>query len=235
MRRLLATILCLAALLTAVSTMSTGPASAIVRGTVDWSAHPSVGALIKPNGRPYCSGVLVANRKPGKVFLTSAHCLGPRGNGTRVRVTFGATTASGPIYTGIYHVMPGYVQASFANDIAVVVFTSLPRLRAVYIDDGDTWLGPGAIVTTVGYGIPSTGIRKWATEIVRRSSSRWLFLTAGSGNSCNIDSGGPDLVQPDADDTTGPEVVALTDQGTCSWDQDFRVTGAAVRHFVDNP
>ena len=235
MRRLLATMLCLAALLTAVSTMSTGSASAIVRGTVDWSAHPYVGALIRPNGRPYCSGVLVANRKPGKVFLTSAHCLGRGGNGKRVRVSFGATTAGGPVYTGTYHVMPGYIQATFANDIAVVVLTSRPRLRAAHIDDGDTWLGPGAIVTTVGYGIPSTGIRKWATEIVRRSSSRWLFLTAGSGNSCNIDSGGPDLVQPDADDATGPEVVALTDQGTCSWDQDYRVTGAAVRHFVNNP
>jgi hypothetical protein len=58
--------------------------------------------------------------------------------------------------------------------------------------------------------------------VVTGSSSSWLYLKAGSGNSCNIDSGGPDLVQPDADDATAPEVLALTGQGSCSWDQDYR-------------
>jgi len=81
----------------------------------------------------------------------------------------------------------------------------------------------------------STGVRRWATEVVTGSRSSWLYRKTGSGNSCNIDSGGPDLVQPDADDATAPEVLALTGQGSCSWDQDYRVTSATVRLFVNNP
>jgi hypothetical protein len=231
MRRLFVTVFFAAVFLAAV----TAPAGAIVGGTRDGSAHPYVGALIVSTGRPFCSGVLVANRIPGKVFLTSAHCLGQRGDGKQVRVTFGATVSSGPTFVGTYHVMPGYVRATFANDIAVVVFNSWPTIAAVNLDDGDTWLGPGAIVTTVGYGTPDTGVRKSATEVVTGSGSSWIYLRAGSGNSCDVDSGGPDLVRPDADDPATLEVVALTDQGSCSRDQDYKVTSAAVRHFVNNP
>ena len=213
----------------------TAPAGAIVGGNVDGRAHPYVGALIARTGRPFCSGVLVANRRPGTVFLTSAHCLGHGGEGKHVRVTFGATVSSGPTYVGTYHVMPGYVPATLANDIAVVVFNTRPRIAAVNLDDGDTWLGQGAKVTTVGYGTPHIGVRTSATEVVTGSGSSWLYLKAGSGNSCDADSGGPDLVRPDADDSAAPEVVALTDQGSCSRDQDYRVTSAAVRNFLNNP
>ena len=214
----------------------TAPAGAIVGGNVDGSAHPYVGAMIARTGRPYCSGVLVANRTPGTVFLTSAHCLGRAGEGKQVVVTFGATVSSGPTFVGTYYVMPGYVPATFANDIAVVVFTTRrPRIPAVNLDDGDSRLGPGATVTTVGYGIPHLGVRKSATEVVTGSGSSWLYLKTGSGNSCENDSGGPDLIRPDADDGVALEVVALTDQGSCSRDQDYNVTSAAVRNFVNNP
>jgi secreted trypsin-like serine protease len=237
MRRAFAAV-CLAAAL--VATASTAPAGAIVAGAIDGRAHPYVGALLAPTGRPLCSGVLVAtenpdNRRAGKVFLTSAHCLGKAADGKHVRVTFGVTVASGRTFSGTFHVMAGYVPRTLANDVAVVVFSSPPSIPAVGLDDGDSFLGPGATVTTVGYGTPSLGVRKSATEIVTGSSSSWLNLRSGSGNSCNADSGGPDLIIADPDDSAVPQVVALTDQGSCGVDQDYRVNTSTVRNFVNDP
>jgi secreted trypsin-like serine protease len=237
MRRAFAAV-CLATAL--LASMSTAPARAIVAGAIDGSAHPYVGALLAPTGRTLCSGVLVATENPDdrsadKVFLTSAHCLGEAAEGKQVRVTFGATAASGRTFSGTFHVMAGYVPTTFANDVAIVVFSSPPAIPAVGLDDGDSFLGRGATVTTVGYGTPSIGIRKSATEIVTSSSSSWLNLRYGSGNSCNADSGGPDLIMADQDDSAVPRVVALTDQGSCSVDQDYRVNTSAVRSFVNDP
>jgi hypothetical protein len=99
MRRLLATVFSVAILLAAVPT---APAGAIQGGNVDWSTHPYVSALTGSTGRPYCSGNLVANRMPGKVFLTSAHCLGQGVTGNRSGARLGprcpvARPSSGPI------------------------------------------------------------------------------------------------------------------------------------------
>ena len=123
-----------------------------------------------------CSGVLVAtenpdNRRAGKAFLTSAHCLGKAADSRQVRVTFGATVTSGRTFSGTFHVMAGYVPRTLANDVAIVVFSSSPAIPAVGLDDGDSFPGPGATVTTAGYGTPSLGVRKSATEIVIGSSS----------------------------------------------------------------
>ena len=237
MRRLSAAVLSTAALVAAVPA---APAGAIVAGAVDGNAHPYVGALLASSGRPLCSGVLVANQNPddqalGKVLLTSAHCLGKAGNGKQVRVTFGPSVASGTTFTGTDHVMPGYDPVTFANDVAIVVFNSPPSISPVGLDDGDTVPGPGTSVVTVGYGTPNIGVRKWATEIVTGSSARWLDLKFGSGNSCIADSGGPDLFIPDPDDSAAPDVVALTDQGSCGIDHDYRVNSPAVRGFVNDP
>jgi secreted trypsin-like serine protease len=175
------------------------------------------------------------NKSAGKVFLTSAHCLGQAGDGRKVRVSFGVTVGSGPRFSGTFHVMAGYVPTTFANDVAIVVFSGSPAIPAVGLDDGDSFLGRGATVTTVGFGTPSLGVRKSATEIVTGSSASWLNLRYGSGNSCNADSGGPDLITADPDDSSVPQVVALTDQGSCSVDQDYRVDTSAVRDFVNDP
>lgn len=223
-----------------MAAVSTAPAGAIVAGTIDGTTHPYVGALLGSTGRPFCSGVLVAtanpdNRTSGKVLLTSAHCRGKAGDGQEVRVGFGATAASGAIFTGTYHVMPGYVPATFTNDVAIVVFNTPPAISPVGLDDGDTVPGRGATVTTVGYGTPSIGVRKWATEIVTGASSSWLNLRYGSGNSCIADSGGPDLFTADPDDSGLPVVVALTDQGSCGIDQDYLVNNPAVRGFINDP
>jgi hypothetical protein len=80
---------------------------------------------------------------------------------------------------------------------------------------------------TVGTGQPYPGQRREATEQVTGYDDSWLYLKAGTGNSCTGDSGGPDLL-PDTS-----TVVALTNQGSCSYDEDTRVDTAAAHGFVD--
>ncbi|HZQ77453.1 MAG TPA: trypsin-like serine protease [Acidimicrobiia bacterium] len=204
------------------------PADGVVGGTADGENHNYVGALLGPLGVPFCSGVLVASSR-GAVLLTTAHCLGPAGEGTQVTVGFGPTAAGGLEATGTFHVMAGYDAATGRNDVALVAFPVPPPIRPVRL--GTAVPPAGTAVTTVGYGRPSRGVRTYATEIVVGSDPTWLYLEPGSGNSCDFDSGGPDLL----DAVAGPTVVALTDRGTCSSDQDYLVTGQAVHDFVDWP
>ena len=204
------------------------PAEGIVGGRADGDTHDYVGALLGPLGVPFCSGVLVASSR-GAVLLTTAHCLGPTGEGQQVTVGFGPTAGSGPSATGTFHIMAGYDPATGRNDVARVAFTIPPPIRPAQL--GTTVPSAGTAVTTVGYGEPSRGVRTYATEIVVGSDPRWLYLKPGSGNSCDFDSGGPDLL-----DTVGnPTVVALTDRGDCGSDQDYLVTGQAVHDFVNWP
>jgi hypothetical protein len=204
------------------------PADAVVGGTADGDNHGYVGALLGPLGVPFCSGVLVASSR-GAVLLTTAHCLGPAGEGEQVTVAFGPTAGSGLEATGTFHVMAGYDPASGRNDVALVAFALPPPIRPVQL--GTAVPPAGTAVTTVGYGEPSRGVRTYATEIVVASDPTWLYLEPGSGNSCDFDSGGPDLVGAVA----RPTVVALTDRGTCDSDQDYLVTGQAVHDFVNWP
>jgi len=216
-----------------VLALSLGPgavrsAQGVVGGTADGDSHDYVGALLGPLGVPYCSGVLVASPR-GAVLLTTAHCLGPAGEGERVTVGFGPTAERGPKVTGTFHVMAGYDPASGRNDVALVSFPFPPPIRPAQL--GTAVPPAGTAVTTVGYGEPSRGVRTYATEVVVGSDPTWLYLEPGSGNSCDFDSGGPDLLGAVA----GPTVVALTDRGTCDSDEDYLVTGQAVHDFVNGP
>ena len=203
-------------------------ADGVVGGTADGDNHDYVGALLGPLGVPFCSGVLVASSR-GAVLLTTAHCLGPAGEGEQVTVGFGPTAGSGREATGTFHVMGGYDPATGRNDVALVAFAFPPPIRPAQL--GTAVPPAGTAVTTVGYGEPSRGVRTYATEIVVGSDPTWLYLRPGTGNSCDFDSGGPDLVGALA----SPTVVALTDRGTCDSDQDYLVTGQAVHDFVNWP
>jgi hypothetical protein len=72
-------------------------------------------------------------------------------------------------------------------------------------------------------------LRDQAAEIVTGADPVWLYLVRGSGNSCEFDSGGPDLVPS----PRGPVVVALTDEGSCKNAQDYRVDTVRAHRLID--
>ena len=209
------------------------PAAAVTGGVVDGSAHPYVGMLFGPGAAtPSCSGVLVQSDNGGLAVLTAAHCLHPSGarsgSGWTVELAPFDDPAN-PRYTGTWYVDSSYQPSvSPAHDLAAIVLDAPPAVpAAVLAPGGREDNAPDADLTVVGTGQPHVGQRRSATEHVVRRDGTWTYLVPGTGNSCDGDSGGPDLV-PGSD-----VVVALTDLGTCSSDQDLRVdTGEAHRLLV---
>lgn len=220
----------------------TAPAGrAMVGGTLDRRAHPYVGALFYPGSPvPTCSGALVSSTRYGAVFLTAAHCV-PSGvpgvsggvrDGARVRVSFGSVATLATSIPGTFHPDPAYdASAADPHDLAIVVLDRLPDVAPIRVADVGTAdrLPAGSPVTTVGYGITRWMLRDQATEVVTHADPVWLYLVKGSGNSCEFDSGGPDLVPS----PRGPAVVSLTDEGNCKDAQDYRVDTVQAHRFID--
>ncbi|HET6817377.1 MAG TPA: trypsin-like serine protease [Mycobacteriales bacterium] len=208
------------------------PAGAVTGGTPDGSQHPYVGALVPPGGSsPTCTVSLVRGDNGVVVALTDGHCLYRNGrhNGTGALVSFASTwSSSATTYTGPWYVHPNYDPSNHTHDLAAIVLKSPPPIGyAVLAANGVTANRPvGSTVTVVGIGQPYLGQRRSASEVITGRSSSWLYLEAGSGNSCNNDSGGPDLL-PGTN-----TVLALTDQGTCSYDEDTRADTADAHWFV---
>lgn len=208
------------------------PAQGVTGGAPDGGAHPYVVGLLAPGDTvPRCSGVLVRpdNGRP-PVVLTDGHCLvGSGRSGTaRVYVTpsFSSTT---PLLRGRYTVDALYGGSTApGHDLAVIVLDAPPAIApAVLAPVGSLDRSPLRSVTTVGVGRPFLGQRRSATERVYSRDALWLFLLAGTGNSCGGDSGGPDL-RPGTS-----TVVALTDQGSCANSQDTRTDTRHVHDLVD--
>lgn len=213
----------------------------MVGGTLDRRVHPYVGALFYPGSPvPTCSGVLVSSRRYGAVFLTAAHCV-PSGvpglssgvqDGARVRVSFGTVATLATSVAGTFHPDPAYdAAAADPHDVAIVVLDQLPDQAPIRVADVGTAdrLPAGSAVTTVGYGITRWMLRDQAAEIITGADPVWLYLVRGSGNSCEFDSGGPDLVPS----PRGPVVVALTDEGSCKNAQDYRVDTVRAHRLID--
>ncbi len=208
-------------------------ALAISGGSPDNGAHPFVAMLTGPGASaPGCSGVLVRADNGALEVLTVAHCVytpgGPR-TGSGWAAQFGDTySPSGPSYSGTFVVHGSYnPSVSNAHDLAVIVLSNSPPVTpAALAFAGKEDNQPDGSVTVVGTGQPHEGQRRVASELVSRRDGTWLYLRPGSGNSCDGDSGGPDLVPGTA------TVVALTDLGTCSSDQDLRVDTAEARQFL---
>ena len=200
-------------------------AVAVVGGQPDGDAHPYVGMILGPGSAvPSCSGVLV-----GAVFLTAAHCLfhGGRRTGTGVRVAFGSSLATATTVGGVFYVDPLYdPSVSQAHDLAAVVLDADPGVPPALLGPVGVTSGYHGLLMTVGAGAPHVGTRWVATERVVSRHAGWLGLVPGDGNSCNGDSGGPDLM-PGTD-----VVVALTDRGSCSEDEDQRVDTLAAQTLV---
>jgi len=205
----------------------------ITGGAPDGTTHPYVSMIVPPGGsRPTCTGVLVWADNGAAVVLTDAHCLYRNGQytGTGVGVTFAADfSASAPRLAGRFSIDPLYNASTHSHDVAVIrLFTNPSVGRARLSALGAAASTVGTYVDTVGTGAPYSGHRRSATEFVTSASATWLYLRPGSGNSCGGDSGGPDLFRGSA------TVLALTNQGTCSYDQDTRLdTTIGSRSFID--
>ncbi len=223
----------LAAVLLVVPVLTATPAAAIIGGQPDGTGHPYVAMLFAPGASaPSCSGVLTRADNGAVAVLTAAHCLtggaGPA-TGRGWQVEFSAVhTASSPRYTGTYYVARGYQPSvSRAHDLAAIVLTAGPTIQPAELGaPGREDNQPDRFLTVVGAGQPFVGQRRSATERVVGRDGTWLYLVPGSGNSCDGDSGGPDLVPATR------VVVALTDQGSCSTDQDLRVDTVEAHQFL---
>lgn len=213
------------------------PAGAVVGraqidgGSPDGAGHPYVVALQRPgSGGTSCSGVYVRSDHGARAVLTAAHCLydGHRSGSGWTAVFGDVTDPASARWSGSWMVSPSYTpSSSYRHDWGVLVLSALPPVRpAVLATVGRQDRAPERAVTTVGFGSPATGHRRSATEVVTGRDATWLYLRRGTGNSCAGDSGGPDLVR--GTDT----VLALTDQGSCTRDQDLRVDTAEVHDAV---
>ena len=209
-------------------TMAASPAAAVTGGTTD-NDHDFVVAIIPAGAsHPTCSGVWTYVGHGRHLVVTDAHCV-PHTGGATVHVYFGRQWAPGVrTLKGRSYRHPSYDARTHHNDVAVVVLSSTPKVEAATLAPaGDAT--HARTVTTVGFGSPHTGQRRSASETVTSWSSWRLYLRPGTGNSCDGDSGGPDL-EPGTH-----RIVALTDEGTCSRDEDTRLDQGAARDFVTAP
>lgn len=209
---------------------ATAPARAVTGGTADGDDHPFVAMVIPPGASsPACTGTLVTGDNGAAVVLTDAHCLYRNGRrtGTGVQVSFDSTwTSSSTVYSGTFYIHPHYQPPSTLHDLAaIIVFGTVPTPATLAPVDFVPTMSDTSTLT-VGIGRTYWGQRRAATENVTSSDASWLYLAAGDGNSCDGDSGGPDIAA-----STGA-VVALTDQGSCSYDQDTRLDTADGHWFT---
>lgn len=203
------------------------PAVAITGGDAD-DSHPYVAGVIWPGaGHPTCTGVWTAIGVHRRALVTDAHCV-PRARASRLRVFFGARWHAGAhTISGRSYRHPAYDAHTHRNDVAVILLDADPHITPATL--GAAGSARRRRVTVVGYGSPHTGQRWVASELVSSWSSWRLYLRPGTGNSCSGDSGGPDLIPGTR------QIVALTDEGTCSWDEDTRLDVGSARTFVLGP
>jgi V8-like Glu-specific endopeptidase len=226
---------------------------AITNGGPDGNGHPEVGALLAPHAYSdgtweACSGTLISPT----VFLTAAHCdLGV----SRVAVTFDSAydPANGKTYWGTWHADPAYNQAqSDPHDVAVVVLDkaiknitparlpTLGQLDSLKVGDGITAVGYGAQSVTMGAGGATfhyADIRYVATGSVNSMNASWIRASmnpaTGDGGTCYGDSGGPNFLGANADETNIVAGTTITGDFVCrATNVDYRMDTPSARAFL---
>lgn len=249
------------ALLALISLLAGGRAAAITYGQPDGGDHPNVGAIVAEYATPgvkdlFCSGALISPT----VFLTAAHCTAYlEANGLEAWVTFDAEyTAQSKIYRGTMHTNPDYTfSQDDPGDIAVIVFdrpirgitpAALPSAGLLdrLFAEGELH---GELFTAVGYGVhePTTGggppsfpydnLRWVAVSEYNALNGAWLRLSqvgpAGNGGTCYGDSGGPNFLGADADETPIIAGITVTGDAMClASNTTYRLDTPAARAFL---
>jgi secreted trypsin-like serine protease len=246
--------------LLAAALLYSGPAGAIVNGTLDGTRHPEVGALIaefRQAGQKdvLCSGTLIAP----KVFLTAGHCtsfLASLGI-TDVWVTFDSQfTSSSPLIHGSYVTNPlfgfsGPGGSSDPHDQAVVLLDKaakgLTPARLPTLNLLDSIDLASQTFTAVGYGTVRTdktggpnafffdSTRRFATQFFLSLEPAWLNLSenpsTGSGGTCFGDSGGPHFLG--GVESNLEVALTVTGDAVCrATDKDYRLDTEAAREFL---
>ncbi|NUT90579.1 MAG: serine protease [Saccharothrix sp.] len=187
----------------------------IVGGTVvtDVDQYPYVVALITPDGKQFCGGALIAERR----VMTAAHCtsgLTP----SEVRVVGGrlALSGSGGTVSEVTAITnhPDYESAEKGDDIAeITTKEAFPNEPIALPEPADILYRPGTIGTVLGWGRTSEGgqssdvlrevdlpIRsaKDCKDAYETKFNRVAMFCAGypdgGKDSCQGDSGGPFVV-----------------------------------------
>ena len=180
-------------------------------------------ALTKPDGRFFCSAVLVHRR----MLATAAHCLKPGNMAGGVRVVFGPKSRSGTTYNVVRHELhPQYSPANNAtgkapNDLGVVylgedVPLSVGKPVAV-LNDAIPVVPFKTEVVIAGYGITASGAHDGGTLRFTKSlasalpdDAKELYLDSlGIRNACQGDSGGPAVVRHEIGESLIPYLVGV--------------------------
>lgn len=246
---------------TAVIAFGALPSVAITYGEPDATAHPNVGVLLYEEGGQkvgLCSGTLIAP----DVFLTAGHCtayLSSLGIND-VWVSFDPVfNDSSTIISGTYFTDPAYYTPSFSaeSDLAVVVLDQdvtgiepavLPTL-GLFSQMGPrglrnqqfTAVGYGDVQPSIGHGQPvfsDFGTRRAAVSTFSALNKNWLRLSGndatGNGGTCFGDSGGPNFLGADSNETNIIAGITVTGDVMClATNVDLRLDTISALSFLE--
>jgi hypothetical protein len=243
----------IAAFVVGLSLLLVGTASAIVFGQPDGDGHPNVGALLAPQAYSdgtwaSCSGTLISPT----VFLTAAHC---DWGLSRMAVTFDSeyVAGSGTTHWGAWHADPRFRGAQGEPyDLAVVVFdepvlnvtpAQLPdadSLSNLATDQGFTSVGYGAQAVSIDHGptFHYADVRFVATsDKLFAINKAWLRIsmnpTLGDGGTCYGDSGGPNFLGAENDETGIVAAITVTGDFMCrATNVVYRLDTESARSFL---
>jgi hypothetical protein len=212
----------------------TGRAAAAIVGGTEAPADGNVVALRFRDGALRCSATVIAPR----VLLTAAHCGIHAGNFRAFEAFFGPSLGREGAVRSLLdaRVHPGFVSATFANDLALVLLREdapvAPKPRRVRaFSSADV----GSALRFVGFGRSAAsasdeGTRRQGVAPITEVSEAELAVAGGESQPCTYDSGGAAFATVDGIEQLAA-VVSRGDSACGSYTRFARVDTQAT--FID--